>query len=98
MASKPLRTDLIVRLDFEADGTLKSVFADAKPEEAQAAERIVPSLLRAAREPIAGGATKAANPASPRLYEEIDKYIAEGKAIWTTQSALDIEGDFDQFK
>ncbi|MGQ0526264.1 MAG: site-specific integrase [Betaproteobacteria bacterium] len=92
-----MKQELIVYLDFEKDGLLKSVRTEATPEEADAANRIVPALIKAARDPVPADPVKA-NGNGPRLFEQIDKYLAEGSATWTAQSALDIKGDFAQFK
>lgn len=50
MSSKSIRTDLIIRLDFDPDGTLKPALTDAQPEEADAAARIGPAMVGAARD------------------------------------------------
>ena len=53
MKEKPtpneLDAEMIVRLEFKEDGTLESVETDAKPQETEAAIRLVPELIYAAR-------------------------------------------------
>ena len=67
---------LIVKFDFEADGTLKSLVTDAKPEEVEAAGRLVPQLLQVAR-----ARATVDQPGTivdgPRLFDEIEKYLDE---------------------
>ncbi len=99
MPADTLRTDLVVRLDFEQDGTLKSLITDAQADEAEAAKHIVPALLKAARDPLAPFSAKPAKN-GPRLFAEIDKWLEEQirGGAWIAQSALDFKGDFEQFK
>lgn len=96
-----LEAELIVQLDFNADGTLKSVRTDAQPEEAEVAGRLVPELIRAAKTGVEAKALipEAVEP-QPQLFEQINKYLDEQErgAGWTLQSVQDIRGDFEQFK
>lgn len=45
---KPLKADLIVLMEFEKDGTIKSLKTEARPDENKAAGRLVPQPLNAA--------------------------------------------------
>jgi integrase len=92
----PISQELIVDLDFDLEGLLTSVRIDAKPGEEEAASRLVPVLIQAARDgvarkPAGGGA---------RFFEQIDKYLEEQArgADWRPQTVQDVRGDFDQFK
>jgi integrase len=93
-----LRTDLIVALDFERDGTLKAFKTQIEPGEEEAASRIAPQLLQVARG--LGAFQEPGKPAGPSLFVEIDKYLEElerGGRL-TSQTVMDIKGDFEQFK
>ncbi len=100
MAKQPkpesISQELVVELDFDIDGWLTGVKTDVKPGEEEAASRLVPVLIQAAREgvtrkPVGGGA---------RFFEQIDKYLVEQArgADWRPQTVQDVRGDFDQFK
>ena len=93
--SESLMQEMIVELDFDLDGTIKSVKTDLKPEEADIAERLIPSLIRAAQQ---GGVAKPV--VGARLFDEFDKYINEQARVaeWRPQTVQDVRGDFDQFK
>jgi integrase len=90
--------DLVVRLDFEPDGTLKTVTTEATSEEADAATRVVPKLIEAARSAPIEARIPAESGA--RLFEQIDKYLGEKErgGEWTPQTVKDVRGDFEQFK
>jgi integrase len=91
-----VQTDLIVSLDFEKDGTLKSLRTELEAGEEEFAGRLVPHLLQVAQNPSRppvplGG---------PTLFEEIERYLNE-QALggeWSPQTAADARGDFEQFK
>jgi integrase len=93
-----ITAELIVGLEFEKDGTLKSLVTDVQPGEEEAASRLVPQLLQVAQ--IGGGTGKPIPANGPRLYAEIEKYLDEQTrgANWRPQTALDVRGDFEQFK
>ncbi len=96
-----IRQDWVTAIEFNKDGSIKSVVTDATEDEADAVAKVVPELIRAA--------VGAAQPASvipeavqpqPQLFEQIEKYLDEQErgAGWTLQSVQDIRGDFEQFK
>jgi integrase len=92
------RAELIVGIEWDKDGTLKSLKTDVPPGEEEAASRLVPQLLQVAR---AGGV--GANPNlgdGPKLFAEIEKYLDEQSrgGGWRPQTAMDVRGDFEQFK
>ncbi len=100
MAKQPkpesISQELVVELDFDIDGWLTGVKTDVKPGEEEAASRLVPVLIQAARE----GVTRKPAGGGARFFEQIDKYLVEQArgADWRPQTVQDVRGDFDQFK
>lgn len=89
--------DYTFKLDFEKDGTFKSILVDAQPGEEEAVRRLIPQILQVAQ---SGQSGKSAIPAdAPRLRAEVDKYIEEfsNGGTWSPSTVLDVRGDFDQF-
>ena len=97
-----LRAGLIVMIDFEKDGTLKSLFTDLEPGEEDAAARLVPQLLQVAQTGQLGKvvAPVAVSVKGPSLFAAVAQYLDENTkgGGWSAQTAQDVRGDFEQFK
>lgn len=96
--NEPLKVDWTVQLDFDEDGSLKSVLADVKPGEEQSASQLLPGLLQVAQK--GGKGASGTQGAGAMLFAEIEKYLVEQtkSGAWSPQTALDVRGDFEQFK
>ena len=95
-----LRASWILQLDFETDGTLKSLFTDLQPGEEDAAARLVPQLLQVAQTGRHANVSVPVLVEGPMLFEEVDKYLDENSkgGGWSAPTAQDVRGDFEQFK
>jgi integrase len=93
-----LRTDLIVGIEWDKDGTLKTFRGDAGPEEEAFASRLLPQLLKVAQ----SGPSLSETVPTPgaKLFAQIDLYLDEqtNGGGWSEQTAMDARGDFQQFK
>src|SRR5207244_1132159 len=93
-----LQVDMVFTLDFDESGLLKNAIADLQPHEEEAAARVLPQLLRAAREVSAGvkPTDKAAAQAGEKISVLVDRYCAQ-QSQWAHESHKDIRGDLMQF-
>lgn len=72
-----LRVDWTVKLDFDEDGSLRSILADVKPGEEQSAGQVLPELLQVAKAGAAASHQAASLAGGPMLFAEIEKYLLE---------------------
>lgn len=90
--SDQVEAELILKLDFDEDGTLRSLTTDAKPEESEAASRIGANLINA----VLGRGVEKFPLTGPSLTEEIDKRHLSNSATRTEAIAINIIDGYRQ--